>query len=35
VAQSWVISTLTAGGLFSAGFQGSPVEFLCNRSPLP
>ena len=33
LAQSWVVPALTAGGLFSAGFQGTPVEFLCNRTP--
>jgi hypothetical protein len=33
LSQSWVMPTLTAGGLFSAGFQGTPVEFLCGRTP--
>ena len=27
---SWVQPTLKAGGLFSASFNGMPVEFLCN-----
>jgi hypothetical protein len=32
-SQVWVQSTLTAEGRFSATFNGTPVEFLCNRTP--
>ena len=31
--QSWVQTTLTAQGRFSATLNGTPVEFLCNRTP--
>ncbi len=31
--QMWVQPTLTAGGRFSAGFNGFPVEFLCDEIP--
>lgn len=35
LSQTWVQPTLTAGGRFSAAFQGIPVEFLCDRQPPP
>lgn len=31
--QMWVQPILTAGGRFSAGYNGFPVEFLCGVSP--
>ena len=31
--QLWTQPTLTAGGLFSASLQGTPVEFLCTATP--
>ncbi|MGD2113953.1 MAG: hypothetical protein PVG07_02805 [Acidobacteriota bacterium] len=32
-SQVWVQSTLTAEGRYSATLNGTPVEFLCNRTP--
>lgn len=31
--QMWVQPSLSAGGRFSAGFNGHPVEFLCEETP--
>ncbi len=33
VSQMWVQSTLTAESRYSATMNGTPVEFLCNRTP--
>ncbi|MCU0305602.1 MAG: hypothetical protein MUC56_16225 [Thermoanaerobaculales bacterium] len=32
--QMWVLPSLSAGGRFSAGFNGFPVNFLCSESPV-
>ena len=33
--QSWVQPTLSAGGLFSAAFNGTPILFTCDITPGP
>jgi len=33
VNQSWVLTTMTAQDRFSATISGTPVEFLCHRTP--
>jgi len=33
ISQSWVQATLSAEGRYSATLNGTPVEFLCNRTP--
>jgi hypothetical protein len=32
--QMWILPSLSAGGRFSAGFNGHPVNFLCTESPV-
>ncbi len=33
--QAWVQPSLNASGLYSANFNGTPTEFLCNTDPTP
>ncbi len=35
LAQSWVQPSLNASDLFSANFNGTPIQFLCTEDPTP